>query len=65
MKPKSLYPDSTRPPPLPILGPRVAYSPLNVVIKYTSKFAATRRHLAYSGPCKNDNIRLAACLFTQ
>lgn len=65
MKPKSLYLDSTRPPPLPILGPRIAYSPLDVVVKYASKLPAARRHLAYFGPCKNGNIRLAAFLFTQ
>lgn len=65
MKPKSLYLDSTRPSPLPILGPRVAYSPLDMVIKYTSKLPATTRHLDGLAPCENDNIRLVALPLTQ
>lgn len=65
MKPKSLYLDSARPSPLPILGPRVAYSPLNVVVEYITKLPATRRHAAGCGPCEDDNIRFAALPFIQ
>ncbi|KAF3819116.1 hypothetical protein GH733_013266 [Mirounga leonina] len=45
--------------------PEAKVHPLDVVVKYASKLPAARRHLAYFGPCKNDNIRLAAFLFTQ
>lgn len=65
MKPKSLYPDSTRSSPLPILGPRVANSPLDVVLEKPTELPAARRHVAGSGPHKTDNIRRAALLFIQ
>lgn len=65
MKPKSLYLDSARPSPLPILGPRVAHSLLDVVVEYATKLPATRRHLAALGPRRDDNIRLVALLCIQ
>lgn len=65
MKLKSPYLDGTRPAPLPILGPRVAYSPLDVVAERAPQLPAIRRHLAGFGPRRDDNIRFVTLQFIQ
>lgn len=57
MKQKPLYPHGTRPSPLPVLGSRVASSPLDVVVEQAAQLPAARRHLAGFGSHRNDNIR--------
>lgn len=56
-EPESLYLDRARASALPVLGPRVTHSRLDVVIEYATRFPVTGCHLAGSSPPHQNNIR--------
>lgn len=56
-KPQSLYLDRARASALPVFGPRVTHSRLDVVVEYATRFPVTRCHLAGSSPPGQNNIR--------
>lgn len=54
---KSLYLDRARASALPVFGPRVTHSRLDVVVEYATRFPVTGCHLAGSRPPRQNNIR--------
>lgn len=56
-KPKSLYLDRARASALPVFGPRVTHSCLDVVVEHATGFPVTGGHFAGFRPPRQNNIR--------